>query len=62
MKAIVSLCKSYGFVLERCRNHLVFIGPNGQRLTTSKTAGDQRALRNIERDIKRLLGTKRFTS
>lgn len=59
MTAIIKLCTKHGFSLHRSRNHLVFIHPSGARLTTSKTASDSRALRNIERDIKKVLkGTK----
>lgn len=55
MKSIVELCARYGFSLHRAKNHLVFLHPLGARLVTSKTASDSRALRNIERDIKKIL-------
>jgi predicted RNA binding protein YcfA (HicA-like mRNA interferase family) len=59
MTAIVKLCAKHGFSLHRAKNHLVFLHASGARLVTSKTASDSRALKNIERDIKKLLETKR---
>lgn len=58
MTAIVKLCAKYGFSLHRAKNHLVFLHASGARLVTSKTASDSRALKNIERDIRKLLETK----
>ncbi len=58
MNDIIGLCEKHGFSLKRSRKHLVFVHPSGAHLTTSKTASDNRALRNIERDIKRLLKSR----
>jgi predicted RNA binding protein YcfA (HicA-like mRNA interferase family) len=55
---VIKLAQSYGFELIRASNHLVFAHPSGCRLVASKTASDNRALKNIERDIKALLRTK----
>ena len=56
--AIVKLASRYGFTLVRRKNHLVFANSDGQKLVTSKTASDARALRNIEGTIKTLLRSK----
>lgn len=53
-KPLFSLAKRYGFSLIRSRKHFVFKHPEGPLLTCSMSASDHRALRNVERDLKRL--------
>jgi predicted RNA binding protein YcfA (HicA-like mRNA interferase family) len=55
-KEIKLLAKRYGFVLQRQRKHFVFKHPSGAILITSKSTNDYRALRNTEREIKKILG------
>jgi predicted RNA binding protein YcfA (HicA-like mRNA interferase family) len=53
-KEIVKLVRSYGYELVRQKKHLVFQHPtSGQVFTCAKSASDFRAMRNVERDLKR---------
>lgn len=54
-KEIKLLAKRYGFVLQRQTKHFIFKHPSGAILVTSKSTRDHRALRNTEREIKKLL-------
>jgi predicted RNA binding protein YcfA (HicA-like mRNA interferase family) len=55
-KEIKLLAKRYGFILQRQIKHFIFKHPSGAVLVASKSTNDYRALRNTERQIKRLLG------
>ena len=46
---------SYGFALKRSNKHRVWQHASGAIVTTGSTCSDWRAVRNIERDIKRVL-------
>ena len=53
-KDIEKLVRSYGYELVRQKKHLVFQHPiSGQVFTCAKSASDFRAMRNVERDLKR---------
>lgn len=56
-KRIVELAKSYGFTLLRQKRHFIFKHSSGKIITTSRTASDKRALKNIESTIKKLILT-----
>jgi len=60
-RRIVELAKSYGFTLLRQKRHLIFKHSSGKVITTSRTSGDKRALKNIESTIKKLLSTNDST-
>ncbi len=51
---IRKLMKAEGFTLLRSARHLVWEGPTGERVTTSVSPSDYRAVDNIKRDIKRV--------
>lgn len=52
---VIKLANSYGFELIRSKKHLVFKHKSGVRLVTGKSISDNRALKNIESSIKKLL-------
>ena len=54
-KRIVELAKSYGFTLLRQKRHLIFKHSSGKIIATSRTSSDNRALKNIESTIKKLI-------
>lgn len=52
---IFKLIRSHGYELIRERKHFVFKhSQTGHTLVCSRTASDHRALKNIERDLKKL--------
>lgn len=55
-KDIKKLAEKYGFVLARQKKHFVFKHPSGAIFTCSKSCSDHRALKNAERDLRKLLG------
>jgi predicted RNA binding protein YcfA (HicA-like mRNA interferase family) len=54
---LLKLTKQYGFVLHRKNKHYVFKHSSGKTLVCSTSCTDWRALKNVERDIKRLLSS-----
>lgn len=54
-KKIVAIAGRYGFKLIRSKRHLVFRNQDGVQLVTSASPSDQRAFKNIESNIKKLL-------
>jgi predicted RNA binding protein YcfA (HicA-like mRNA interferase family) len=54
-KQIVSMVESQGFALVRQRKHFVFKHPSGKVFVCGKTVSDKRALKNIEKEMQRLL-------
>lgn len=56
-RELFDLVRRYGFVLHRQGRHFVFKHSSGKTLVCSKSTDDRRALRNVERDIKRLLSS-----
>lgn len=54
-RSLFALTKQYGFALHRQGKHYVFKHSSGKILICSKSTDDWRALKNVERDIKRLL-------
>jgi predicted RNA binding protein YcfA (HicA-like mRNA interferase family) len=55
-KDIKKLAEKYGFVLVRQKKHFVFKHPSGAVFTCGKSSSDHRALKNAERDLRKLLG------
>lgn len=54
-KETMELIRSYGYQLIRQKKHFIFRhSTTGQTFVCSKSASDHRALRNIERDLKKL--------
>ena len=54
-KKALELIRSYGYQLIREKKHFVFKHQTtGRVFVCSKSASDHRALRNIERDLKKL--------
>jgi predicted RNA binding protein YcfA (HicA-like mRNA interferase family) len=57
-RQLFELVKKNGFVLQRETKHYVFKHKTlGKILVCSKSTRDRRSLRNVERDIKRLLSS-----
>lgn len=56
-KEIVSIVEKQGFVLQRQKKHYVFKHPSGKVFVCGKTVSDRRALKNIEKEAKRLLAS-----
>jgi hypothetical protein len=56
-RALFELVKQHGFVLHRKNKHYVFKHSSGKTLICSTSCTDWRALKNVERDIKRLLSS-----
>ncbi len=54
-KDIKKLAEQHGFVLVRQRKHFVFKHPSGAIFTCGKSCSDRRAIRNAERDLRKLL-------
>jgi len=54
-RALFAFVKKHGFVLHRQTKHYVFKHSSGKILVCSRTCTDWRNLKNVERDIKRLL-------
>lgn len=54
-KGIVSMVEKQGFVLQRQKKHYVFKHPSGKVFVCGKTVSDKRALKNIEKEVQRLL-------
>lgn len=54
-RELFALVKKHGFVLHRQTKHFIFKHSSGKILVCSKSADDWRSLKNVERDIKRLL-------
>jgi predicted RNA binding protein YcfA (HicA-like mRNA interferase family) len=54
-KHIVALVESYGFKLQRQKNHYVFKHPSGKVFVCGKTLSDGRALMNIRKQVVRIL-------
>lgn len=52
---VTELAKVYGFELIRSKKHLIFKHESGIRLVTGKSISDNRALKNVESTIKKLL-------
>jgi predicted RNA binding protein YcfA (HicA-like mRNA interferase family) len=52
---LFALVKKHGFVLHRQTKHFIFKHSSGKILVCSKSTDDRRSLKNVERDIKRLL-------
>ena len=53
-KQISKLASSYGFVLHRSKNHLIWRhSGSGAQVVTAKSTSDHRAIKNIERAFKR---------
>jgi len=50
--AIRNLMESNGYVLSRQKNHCIWINERGQKITTSRTASDNRALQNVMKTIR----------
>ena len=49
-----ALMQSYGYTCIRQASHMVWRNAAGQMVTTSKTPSDTNALRQIERQLRRL--------
>ncbi len=56
-RALFELVKQHGFVLHRKNKHYVFKHSSGKTLVCSTSCSDWRSLKNVERDIKRLLSS-----
>jgi predicted RNA binding protein YcfA (HicA-like mRNA interferase family) len=54
-KDIKAMAERYGFSLVRQKKHFVFKHPSGAVFVCGKSASDYRAIRNAERDIRKLL-------
>jgi predicted RNA binding protein YcfA (HicA-like mRNA interferase family) len=54
-KQIIRLVESKGYVLQRQKHHYVFKHPSGVVFACGKTLGDQRAIKNIEKEAERQL-------
>jgi len=54
-RALIQLAKSYGFALHRQTKHYIFKNKEGKTLVCGKSCSDWRSIKNVERDIKRLL-------
>jgi predicted RNA binding protein YcfA (HicA-like mRNA interferase family) len=54
-REMLELAKKHGFVLQRETKHYVFKHVSGKVLVCSKSTRDRRNIKNIERDIRRLL-------
>lgn len=52
---VTKLANAYGFKLVRSKKHLIFKHESGIRLVTGKSISDNRALKNVESTIKKLL-------
>ena len=49
-----ALMQSYGYTCIRQSSHMVWRNASGQMVTTSKTPSDVNALRQVERQLRRL--------
>jgi predicted RNA binding protein YcfA (HicA-like mRNA interferase family) len=56
-KEIVSMVEKQGFALQRQKKHYVFKHPSGKVFVCGKTVSDKRAMKNIEKEVKRLLAS-----
>lgn len=56
-RALFALTKKHGFSLHRESKHYIFKHSSGKILVAAKTVSDRRALKNVERDIKRVLAS-----
>jgi predicted RNA binding protein YcfA (HicA-like mRNA interferase family) len=54
-RELFALVKKHDFVLHRQTKHYVFKHSSGKTLVCSKSTTDRHSLKNVERDIKRLL-------
>ena len=54
-KELRKFIESQGFSLVRQKKHFVFKHDSGIVFTCSKTCSDYRAIRNVKRDIRKLL-------
>jgi predicted RNA binding protein YcfA (HicA-like mRNA interferase family) len=52
---LIKAAGRFGFVLVRRNKHLIFRHPSGAILVTSATAGDKRAVKNVEQSARRAL-------
>jgi hypothetical protein len=53
LKALLSLAEDQGWRVSRTNNgHYKLIAPNGKIVFTSSTPSDNRAIKNIERDLR----------
>jgi predicted RNA binding protein YcfA (HicA-like mRNA interferase family) len=57
MKAseIKKLCEKHGFKLMRSKKHFIWHHPSGAVMTTSKSASDQRAFANIDKQARKAI-------
>jgi len=52
-----NLMTSHNFTLLRDKNHQVWKHTSGAQVVVAKTISDHRALKNIERDVRKVLST-----
>jgi predicted RNA binding protein YcfA (HicA-like mRNA interferase family) len=54
-RQLFALVEKHGFALHRQGKHYIFKHFSGKMLVCSKSTTDWRSLKNVERDIKRIL-------
>lgn len=57
----IRIAKSYGYVLIRMKNHLIFQHANGHQVVSPRTTRDTRDIKNFTSDLRRGIKFKKVS-